>query len=81
MYRLTLVKAWNTEEIDAYVDLVSRGNPDFIEVKVSGRDHNMWSVVTQVVLYFTVTLSFEGCHLLWRLKGLYNYHGECSLAR
>lgn len=34
VYRLTLVKSWNTEEIDAYADLVSRGNPDFIEVKV-----------------------------------------------
>ena len=33
MYRLTLVKAWNTEEIQQYVKLVSRGNPDFIEVK------------------------------------------------
>lgn len=33
MYRLTLVKAWNTEEIQQYAELVSRGNPDFIEVK------------------------------------------------
>lgn len=35
MYRLTLVKEWNTEEIESYADLVKRGNPDFIEVKVS----------------------------------------------
>ena len=34
MYRLTLVKEWNTEEVDAYASLVSKGNPDFIEVKV-----------------------------------------------
>ncbi len=34
MYRLTLVKAWNTEEIKNYAELVSRGRPDFIEVKV-----------------------------------------------
>ena len=33
MYRLTLVKAWNTEEIQQYAELVSQGNPDFIEVK------------------------------------------------
>lgn len=33
MYRLTLVKAWNTDEIQQYAELVSRGNPDFIEVK------------------------------------------------
>ncbi len=35
VYRLTLVKAWNTEELDAYADLINIGNPDFIEVKVS----------------------------------------------
>ena len=34
VYRLTLVKEWNTEELDAYASLVSKGNPDFIEVKV-----------------------------------------------
>ena len=33
MYRLTLVKVWNTEEIQQYAELVSRRNPDFIEVK------------------------------------------------
>lgn len=36
MYRLTLVKEWNTEELESYADLVQLGNPDFIEVKVSG---------------------------------------------
>lgn len=35
VYRLTLVKAFNTEELDSYAQLVSLGNPDFIEVKVS----------------------------------------------
>ena len=34
MYRLTLVKAWNTDEIRNYAELVARGRPDFIEVKV-----------------------------------------------
>ena len=34
VYRLTLVKEWNTEELENYASLVARGNPDFIEVKV-----------------------------------------------
>nr|XP_033777676.1 S-adenosyl-L-methionine-dependent tRNA 4-demethylwyosine synthase TYW1-like [Geotrypetes seraphini] len=33
VYRLTLVKAWNVDELKAYADLVSIGKPDFIEVK------------------------------------------------
>ncbi|XP_029468121.1 S-adenosyl-L-methionine-dependent tRNA 4-demethylwyosine synthase-like [Rhinatrema bivittatum] len=33
VYRLTLVKAWNVDELKAYADLVSVGKPDFIEVK------------------------------------------------
>ncbi|KAH9525495.1 S-adenosyl-L-methionine-dependent tRNA 4-demethylwyosine synthase [Bulinus truncatus] len=33
VYRLTLVKAWNTEELINYANLVALGNPDFIEVK------------------------------------------------
>ncbi|XP_029805318.1 S-adenosyl-L-methionine-dependent tRNA 4-demethylwyosine synthase isoform X2 [Suricata suricatta] len=33
VYRLTLVKAWNVEELQAYAELVSLGSPDFIEVK------------------------------------------------
>uniref|UniRef100_A0ABI7XJH8 Radical SAM core domain-containing protein n=1 Tax=Felis catus TaxID=9685 RepID=A0ABI7XJH8_FELCA len=33
VYRLTLVKAWNVDELQAYAELVSLGNPDFIEVK------------------------------------------------
>ena len=34
VYRLTLVKSWNTDEIKNYADLVSKGKPDFIEIKV-----------------------------------------------
>ena len=34
VYRLTLVKAFNTEEIENYAKLVSLGQPGFIEVKV-----------------------------------------------
>ncbi|NP_001089965.1 S-adenosyl-L-methionine-dependent tRNA 4-demethylwyosine synthase TYW1 [Xenopus laevis] len=33
VYRLTLVKAWNVDELKAYADLVALGLPDFIEVK------------------------------------------------
>lgn len=33
VYRLTLVKGWNTEEVDAYSSLFSIGNPDFVEIK------------------------------------------------
>ena len=33
VYRLTLVKGWNVEEIKAYSELVVLGKPDFIEVK------------------------------------------------
>lgn len=33
VYRLTLVKGWNTDEIEAYAKLVDYGKPDFIEVK------------------------------------------------
>lgn len=28
------MKQWNTEELTNYAELVSLGNPDFIEVKV-----------------------------------------------
>ncbi|XP_077995232.1 S-adenosyl-L-methionine-dependent tRNA 4-demethylwyosine synthase TYW1-like isoform X2 [Glandiceps talaboti] len=33
VYRLTLVKSWNTDEIQSYADLIAIGQPDFIEVK------------------------------------------------
>ncbi|NXT26406.1 TYW1 synthase, partial [Syrrhaptes paradoxus] len=33
VYRLTLVKAWNVDELKDYADLISLGKPDFIEVK------------------------------------------------
>ncbi|KAG0300410.1 S-adenosyl-L-methionine-dependent tRNA 4-demethylwyosine synthase [Dissophora globulifera] len=33
VYRLTLVKDFNTDEIANYVELIRRGQPDFIEVK------------------------------------------------
>ncbi|GAB2267342.1 S-adenosyl-L-methionine-dependent tRNA 4-demethylwyosine synthase [Dionaea muscipula] len=33
VYRLTLVKGWNTEDVDAYSSLFSIGKPDFVEIK------------------------------------------------
>ncbi|KAI5098717.1 S-adenosyl-L-methionine-dependent tRNA 4-demethylwyosine synthase isoform X1 [Silurus meridionalis] len=33
VYRLTLVKAWNVDEMKAYAELIALGQPDFIEVK------------------------------------------------
>ena len=33
VFRLTLVKEWNTEEVAEYAALVRRGRPDFVEVK------------------------------------------------
>ncbi|KAL4180588.1 hypothetical protein AMTRI_Chr13g92820 [Amborella trichopoda] len=33
VYRLTLVKGWNAEEIDSYYELFSVGKPDFVEIK------------------------------------------------
>jgi wyosine [tRNA(Phe)-imidazoG37] synthetase (radical SAM superfamily) len=35
VYRLTLVKAWNVEELESYAELVKLGEPDFIEIKGS----------------------------------------------
>lgn len=34
VYRLTLVKSWNVDELENYAKLVSLGEPDFIEIKV-----------------------------------------------
>ena len=33
VFKLTLVNGWNTEQLSKYVELVRRGQPDFIEVK------------------------------------------------
>eukprot|EP00163_Fabomonas_tropica_P031487 TRINITY_DN7509_c0_g1_i1.p1 TRINITY_DN7509_c0_g1~~TRINITY_DN7509_c0_g1_i1.p1 ORF type:complete len:724 (+),score=244.58 TRINITY_DN7509_c0_g1_i1:226-2172(+) len=33
VFRLTLVKGWNMEELDNYCQLIRRGRPDFIEIK------------------------------------------------
>jgi tRNA wybutosine-synthesizing protein 1 len=33
VFRLTLIKGWNTEEIINYATLINRGMPDFVEIK------------------------------------------------
>ncbi|XP_010942945.1 S-adenosyl-L-methionine-dependent tRNA 4-demethylwyosine synthase [Elaeis guineensis] len=33
VYRLTLVKGWNAEDIDAYANLLGIGKPDLVEIK------------------------------------------------
>lgn len=33
VYRMTLVKSWNMTEVEAYVQLIEEGLPDFIEIK------------------------------------------------
>jgi tRNA wybutosine-synthesizing protein 1 len=33
VYRLTLVKRYNADDVDGYAELVARGSPDFIEIK------------------------------------------------
>ncbi|KAH7437050.1 hypothetical protein KP509_05G054200 [Ceratopteris richardii] len=33
VYRLTLVKGWNTAELEEYAELINIGQPDFIEIK------------------------------------------------
>ena len=37
VYRLTLVKGWNVEQVQQYADLVAIGRPEFVEVKVRER--------------------------------------------
>lgn len=52
MYRLTLVKAWNVEEMQAYSELVALGQPDFIEVKVGFS--SVTSARTLIIVLFSV---------------------------
>lgn len=60
VYRLTLVKSFNVEEIENYAKLVELGKPDFIEIKVYRK------TISKV---FCVKFAFTGCHLLRRFKG------------
>lgn len=33
VYRLTLVKGWNAEDVEAYANLLGIGKPDLVEIK------------------------------------------------
>lgn len=64
VYRLTLVKAWNTDELDSYAELVSLGKPDFIEIKVM-RSYLPWYVPVSFNLQlYTVHLN-KTLNLTW----------------
>ena len=52
MYRLTLVKAWNVEEMLSYSELIAIGQPDFIEVKVGLISMHMHSKILSVHVEF-----------------------------
>ena len=62
VYRLTLVKEWNTEELDAYAELVGVGEPDFIEVKV--RQWQCCLPVLALCILARVTIA-RPPHALW----------------
>lgn len=71
VYRLTLVKAWNVDELRAYSELVTLGRPDFIEVKVGLAVHNehlfyttMWAVPHEISNRLQVAQS-SAAHLLY----------------
>lgn len=80
MYRLTLVKDKNDNTLDDYATLISRGNPDFIEVKgvtycgFSGASH----LTMKNVPYHHEVLRFSN-DLCTRLGGKYEVaciHGK-----
>ena len=70
MYRLTLVKAWNTEEIQQYAELVLRGNSDFIEVKGVNTAENPKHLTSNIPLHEEVTcVTFlNGCYFVLKVQ-------------
>lgn len=60
VYRLTLVKGWNTEEIEQYASLISLGKPDFIEIKgvTYCGESNASSLTMQNVPWYDEILGF-----------------------
>ncbi|KAG0742138.1 hypothetical protein G6F57_007867 [Rhizopus arrhizus] len=84
VYRMTLVKGHNTEEIDGYVELIRRGKPSFIEVKgVTYCGYSGASDLTMANVPFHVEV-IEFCRKLTsKLDGEYEISAEhahsCSL--
>ena len=62
MYRLTLVKGWNAEEMDNYAALVQLGEPDFIEIK--GVTFCGSSKGRRLRTDWVFSDSYEICHIL-----------------
>ncbi|RZF34501.1 hypothetical protein LSTR_LSTR011743 [Laodelphax striatellus] len=61
VYRLTLVKAWNFDELNNYAQLVDLGNPDFIEIKgvtFCGDSNKVNSLTMQNVPWHEEVVSF-----------------------
>lgn len=59
VYRLTLVKAWNVEEMQAYSELIALGQPDFVEVKVGSAACTSYLLVLLVFSAVTICLCTE----------------------
>lgn len=60
VYRMTLVKGWNTDEIQQYANLISLGKPDFIEIKgvTYCGDSGASGLTMQNVPWYNEVLSF-----------------------
>lgn len=59
VYRLTLVKAWNVEEMQAYSELIALGQPDFVEVKVGSAACTSYLLVLLVISAVAICLCTE----------------------
>jgi len=64
VYRLTLVKAWNVDELKAYADLISLGKPDFIEVKVSCMELFYFFFHQYFIFFLRISAPFPGLKLV-----------------
>jgi len=84
VYRLTLVKGWNVEEVSNYASLVDLGRPDFIEIKgvTYCGDSNSSSLTMKNVPYYEEVKAFstELCDKLGEEYGLACAHEHsCSV--
>jgi len=82
VFRLTLVKEWNMEEITNYADLITRGKPDFIEIKgvtYCGKS-DASSLTIQNTPYHLEVLKFatELCNEVLKREGEDSYGIACE---
>ena len=75
VYRLTLVKGWNAEEMENYARLVDIGKPDFIEVK------GVTYCGTSKGKHFFISPPFRCFILSFNILSLDADDGERALAR